>query len=356
MAPRRGLGAVLKAPRAQEAPNSALSCPIGPDQYCAGVTDLQRALTSTSLGSPAPVCAASESGQFELGDLVSHQKRYEIVALIGEGGMGRVYRAYDPVLERDVALKIIKTDVPPRERERFRREALYGAKFCHPGVVRVFELVEGAETGETWFSMEYLPGKDMEAVIGRARTRGKMIPFRLIADVLRQTLGALQYAHDCGVAHRDVKPANLFVTRDPNTKFVTTKLLDFGVALKLAEGEQDEQQLVGDPRYMAPEQTRKALVTDHRADIYAAGMSLYHMVTTRHPFEHLLEGTHRDLMAAQRGEKPLPLSNFLPIETPVDVACGLDVVFDKATAKDPDERFASARDMQRALFEVLDGL
>jgi serine/threonine-protein kinase len=302
------------------------------------------------------VCEASESGRFELGDLVSHSKRYEIVALIGEGGMGRVYRAYDPVLERDVALKILKPDVPARERARFRREALYGAKFCHPGVVRVFELVDDAHDEETWFSMEYLPGKDMEAVIGRARARGKMIPFRLVADVFRQTLGALQYAHDCGVVHRDVKPANLFVTRDPNTNFVTTKLLDFGVALKLAEGEQDAKQLVGDPRYMAPEQTKKALVTDHRADIYAAGMSLYHLVTTRHPFEHLMDGSHRELMAAQRGEKPLPLSNFLPIETPVDVACGLDVVFEKATAKDPDDRFSSARDMQQALFGVLNGL
>ena len=321
------------------------------------MTDLQRAFTPTTLGSPAPVCAPSESGQFELGDLVRSHKRYEIVALVGEGGMGRVYRAWDPVLERDVALKILKPDVPATERARFRREALYGAKFCHPGVVRVFELVEeDRASGETWFSMEYLPGKDMEAVIGRARARGKMIPFRLIADVFRQTLGALQYAHDCGVAHRDVKPANLFVTRDPNTKFVTTKLLDFGVALKLEEGEAQATQLVGDPRYMAPEQTRKALATDHRADIYAAGMALYHVVTTRHPFEHMLDASLHELMAAQRGEKPLPLSNFLPVETPVDVACGLDVVFERATAKDPEQRFSSARDMQSALYGVLNGL
>ena len=319
------------------------------------MTDLQRALTPTSLGSPAPVCAPFESGQFDLGDVVTSQKRYEIVALIGEGGMGRVYRAFDPVLERDVALKIMKSDVPQRERDRFRKEAIYGARFCHPGVVRVFELVENSD--ETWFAMEYLPGKDIEAVMHRARTRGKMIPFRLVADVFRQTLNALQYAHDCGVVHRDVKPANLFVTRDPNTKFVTTKLLDFGVALATDYDDQSaEAQIVGDPRYMAPEQTRKALHVDHRADIYAAGMSLYHAVTGRHPFEHLLDASPREWLAAQREEKPLPLSNFLPVETPVDVACGLDVVFEKATAKDRERRFGSARDMASALFEVLNGL
>ncbi len=314
-----------------------------------------RVHTPTGLGSPAPVLSASESGRFDVGEIVTHKKRYEITGLLGEGGMGRVYRAYDPVLERDVALKVMKPEIPRFERERFRREALYGARFCHPGVVRVFELVDEAPD-HTWFAMEYLPGKDMDAVIDRARARGKMIPLRLVADVFRQALGALQYAHDCGVVHRDVKPANLFVTRDPNTGFVTTKLLDFGVAKDLHDEDEPERRLVGDPRYMAPEQTRAEDYVTPAADIYAAGLSLYHVVTGRHPFEGQLHGSHRELMALQRSARPLPLSNFLPVETPVEIACGLDVVFERATKKDPETRFRSAREMQAALFQVLDGI
>lgn len=310
-----------------------------------------REVTPTGLGMPAPVCLASESGRFELGDIVAHQKRYEIVALIGEGGMGRVYRAYDPVLERDVALKIMKPEMPVFERERFRREALYGARFCHPGVVRVFELVEEADD-HCWFAMEYLPGKDMEGVLERAERRDKAIPLRLIGDVFRQTLGALQYAHDCGIVHRDVKPANLFVTRDPNTGFVTTKLLDFGVALDQRRPSQ-ERRLVGDPRYMAPEQTRSGIALDHRADIYAAGLSLYHILTGRQPFADLVGEDHRTWMAAQREHRPEPLSDHLPEGIPTAVARGLSEVFEKATEKEPGDRFQSALEMARALYDVL---
>jgi serine/threonine-protein kinase len=299
----------------------------------------------------------SSSRELQIGGIVAHNKQYRVIDQVGEGGMGLVYRAWDPVLERDVALKVMKPDVPERERRRFRQEALYGARFHHPSIARVYDLVGVPGQGISWFAMEYLPGKDMRGVIERAHERDRDIPLRLIADVFRQILAALQYAHDCGVVHRDVKPANMYVTRDPNTRFVTCKLLDFGVALDQRASERaPETQLCGDPRYIAPEQTRLGAVLDGRADVYAAGMSLFEIVTGRHPFADLMASSPRELLAAHRERTPAPLSNFLPNSTPVELACGLDVVFERACAKDPDGRFASARDMNQALFEVLQGV
>ncbi len=288
--------------------------------------------------------------------MVAHTKQYEVLSCIGEGGMGWVYRAYDRVLERDVALKVMKSDVPEHEAVRFRQEAIYGARFCHPSISRVFDLVGVPGQGISWFAMEYLAGRDLENIIGRSRERGKCIPLRLVGDVFRQVLGALQYSHDCRVVHRDVKPANMFVTRDINTGFVTTKLLDFGVALDLVTAQGDpETKLVGDPRYIAPEQSRLGQRVDGRADIYSAGMALYEIATGCHPFEALFEAPLHVLIDAQRNRRPLPLSHHLPADIAVPLACGLDVVFERACAKHPDDRFQSAFDMQRALLDVLAG-
>jgi len=311
-----------------------------------------RAVVESSTAHDRPASRPAE------GSIIAHVKQYQVREMVGEGGMGWVYRAHDPVLEREVALKVMKPDVPAEERRRFRQEALYGARFCHPGMVRVYDLVGVPGQGISWFVMEYLPGRDMENVIARARRKRSMIPMRLVADVFRQTLGALHYAHQCEVVHRDLKPANMFVTRDPNTRFVTTKLLDFGVALDLvrAASGPPETRLVGDPRYMPPEQAVLGHTIDGRADVYAAGMSLYEIATGVHPFEDTLGRSRAELLRAHRERSPVPLSNHLPNETPVTIACGLDVVFEKACAKDPRDRFASAADMASALSEVFSGI
>jgi serine/threonine protein kinase len=258
------------------------------------------------------------------------------------------------VLERSVALKVMKPEVPESERDRFRREAIWGARFCHPSIARVFDLVGVPGQGVSWFVMEFLPGRDLGTLITRAGRRASLIPLRLVADVFRQILGALQYSHDCHVVHRDVKPENIFVTRDPNTNFVTSKLLDFGVALDRSHAELvPERHLVGDPRYIAPEQTEHGRTVDGRADVYATGMALYEALTNRHPFKDLLEGPFQGLLEAQRTRVPMPPSTYLPDSYPATLVCGLDVVFAKATAKDPDKRFESARAMQHTLLDVL---
>ncbi len=287
-----------------------------------------------------------------LGSEVHHVKRYEVRRFLGEGGMGKVYQAYDPVLQRDVALKVVKPGIPERERRRFRREAIVGARFCYPSIARIFDLGVCQNSDAEWFTMEYLPGTDMAAVIDRADARGTHLPLTAVADVFRQVLAALQYCHECRIVHRDVKPANMFVTRDPNTRFMTTKLLDFGVALDL-EGPTITEVLCGDPNYMAPEQTRFGADVDPRADIYAAGMSLYEVVTGRLPFEELVDAPLAELLRAHRESEPLPVNLLLPPSTPAPVVHGLGRVLARACAKNPDDRFQSAIEMQEVLLSVL---
>ena len=282
-------------------------------------------------------------------------RRYQVLRCIGEGGMGRVYHAYDPLLRRDVAIKVMRPDVPESERRRFRREAIFGARFCHPSIARVFDI--GEERGDDgrvveWFTMEHLPGSDLERVLGRAHARGRRLPILSVLDVFRQVLAALHYAHECAVVHRDVKPANIFVTRDPNTRYLTTKLLDFGIALDL-DGPRQAEVLCGNPFYMAPEQTELGRAIDGRADVYAAGLTFYEVVTGRHPLDDLQGAAIEAIFTAQRCREPRPPSAYLGDEAPARLAGAVDLIFARACAKDPDERFQSARDMLEAMLVFL---
>lgn len=303
-----------------------------------------------TLGVPAAVpdegCELLELG-LAAGSELTHTKRYQVLECVGEGGMGKVYRAHDPVLMREVALKVMKPGVPRAERRRFRREAIFGARFCHPSIVRVYDMGKAGDRGVEWFTMEYLPGTDMEQVIDRARERGSTKPMVSVLEVFRQVLAALQYSHECGVVHRDVKPANMFVARDPNTSFVTCKLLDFGIALDLDGPDEGEPSICGDPRYMSPEQTLLGAPVDGRADIYSAGVSLFEVVAGVHPFEHLLDGPLERMIRAQR-ELPLPpLCTASRVQRDAETVCALELVLARACAKDPAARYADARSMYR---------
>lgn len=288
----------------------------------------------------------------EVGRSLGHVKQYNVTGQLGEGGMGWVYRAYDQVLRRDVAVKVMKPGVPELERRRFYYEAIYGARLLHPGITRVFDLEWNPDENVAWFAMEFLPGRDLEQLKDRAGPRG--IPYRLIFGSLFQVLGALQYTHDCRIVHRDIKPANIFVSKDPNTRFMTTKLLDFGLALDLEEeNPEPENHVCGDPRYMAPEQTHITRNIDGRADLYAVGMTLFEIVTGSHPYEELLDGHPRDMLQAHR-ELPLPsLAARLPSNVPKAVAMGLERVVQCACAKAPERRFAKANDMKAALQTIV---
>jgi serine/threonine protein kinase len=166
---------------------------------------------------PFAAAAHSDAPQPASHELVIHSKQYRIVGTLGEGGMGTVYRAYDPLLERDVALKVMKEGLPAAARRCFRAEALYGARLCHPSLVRVFDLGILPDRGLEWFAMEYLRGKDLERLLLAARRKGLRFSLALVGQVFGGILDALAHAHAHGIVHRDVKPANIFVMREPGT-------------------------------------------------------------------------------------------------------------------------------------------
>jgi serine/threonine-protein kinase len=292
---------------------------------------------------------------FEVERPVLHSKQYRVTEFLGEGGMGKVYRAYDPILERDVALKVLQPGLPAIARDKFRSEARHGARLCHPNTVRVFDLGVFPRSGLDWFAMEYLTGRDLETLLRRAARRALRLPPRLVGLIFDRTLDALEHAHRFRLVHRDVKPANIFVTRAPGSAEVGIKLLDFGVAIDLSR-EGDNADVCGDPRYVAPEQAMGDACLDHRADLYATGISLFEALTGRHPFDPAQSASAETLVAAHCDETVPTISNSLPESWAVETRRALDVVVGKACAKDPRDRFESASSMRAALRVVLRGI
>ena len=172
--------------------------------------------------------------------------------------------------------------------------------------------------------------------------------------VFDRILDALQHAHDRGMVHRDVKPANIFVTRVAGSDRIGVKLIDFGVAIELDSGKRDTE-VCGDPRFVAPEQALGDPDLDHRADIYAAGVSLFQALTGRHPFEDELDNTAA-LIGAQCSRRLPPVSEFLPSTWPPRILRTLDEIVACAAEKDPALRFTSAAHMRAAIRESLAAL
>jgi hypothetical protein len=263
--------------------------------------------------------------------------RYEIVAELGRGGMGTVYKGHDPVLDRTVALKVLAGELlaEPGMRERFLREARSAARLQHPNVVTVFEF--GEVDGVPFIAMEFLQGDDLAAAV----KRGRLPDLDSRLAVMVQLCEGLAYAHRHGVVHRDVKPSNVYLLPDGSVKIV-----DFGIA-RLEGGTMATRtgELLGTPSYMAPEQFSGAVV-DHRVDQWATAVMLYELVTGRRPFD---AGTVSALIYQIVHTTP----------PPIDVAsCGasaelLDLLA-RALAKDPDQRFEDLAALGLALRELRD--
>lgn len=302
---------------------------------------------------PNSLEGASSTDVTELapGSRVSQTKTFDIIERVGEGGMGKVFRAYDPVMDRYVALKVLKLDVPETERRRFRREAVVAANFSHPNLPRVLDRGGDAEAGLEWMTMEYLRGRDL----GRIVDAGREIAFPLIVDIFSQTLDALDYMHTRRIVHCDVKPDNIFVTRDSyERRLIIVKLIDFGVCRSLDAVEQPKQ-LVGDPRYMAPEQTRLGGPVGPRTDLYSLGITLFEAICGMHPFQSVIErGQNKALLKAQR-TMPIPRVADLRPDTPTPLAVGFDQILALACAKDPQRRYPDAKAMRKALQGLLAG-
>jgi serine/threonine protein kinase len=266
-----------------------------------------------------------------VGELLAH---YTIREKIGAGGMGVVYRAHDEQLGRDVAIKILPSELLADDaaRKRFRKEALALAKLNHPSIETVHEF--GSDQGLDFLVTEYVPGVTLDDKLATGA-----LPERQVLSLGIQLAEGLRAAHEGGVVHRDLKPANLRVRPDGHLK-----ILDFGLATLLPHAEPSEETLslrdtslgAGTLPYMAPEQLRGEPV-DGRTDIWAAGVVLYEMATGRRPFDKKLSTA---LAAEIINEPPPPPARFRPGLPP-----RLEDLILKCLEKDPDNRYQSAKEL-----------
>jgi serine/threonine protein kinase len=288
--------------------------------------------------------------ELEPGAELRQDKVFDVVERVGEGGMGKVFRAFDPAMDRYVALKVLKLDIPDTERRRFRREAVIAANFSHPNLPRVLDRGTDRERGLEWMIMEYLRGRDLGHIIDR----GRKIAFPVLLDITCQTLDALDYIHTRKIAHCDIKPDNIFVTRDPyDRRIVVVKLIDFGVCRSLAPPFDLQLQLMGDPRYMAPEQTILNGPIDATVDLYALGLTFYEALLGEHPFPGADELDANQLLELQVEQMPALPSTRMP-GLPGALAEALDAFVATACAKDPGARFPDARAMKTAIAGLRD--
>ena len=269
---------------------------------------------------------------------------YEIVALIGAGGMGEVYRARDTRLGRDVAIKVIpaRLAADPQRRDRFIREARSISKLSHPHICTLFDI--GEQDGADYLVMEYLEGQ----TLAEATARGPL-PLDQLIRYGSQIAEAIGAAHRQGIVHRDLKPGNIMLTKSG------VKVLDFGLATSTSDAttaanDATEQKplteagaVVGTLQYMAPEQLRGA-DADTRSDIFALGTILYEMATGRRAFE----GKSRTSVVSSILEtQPPSIAQLMPMSPPA-----LDNLVRKCLEKDPDDRLQNASDLGFALREI----
>jgi len=258
--------------------------------------------------------------------------RYRILGELGRGAMGVVYRAVDPLIEREVALKTLHTELPAdvidEVRVRFLREARSAGRLNHPNIVTIFDV--GQEGGTAYIAMELLEGPSLHQML-KERQR---IPFHSAADIIAQVADALHHAHQFSIVHRDVKPANVVVSRSGRAK-----LTDFGVAYVPASDVTQHGSALGSPRYMAPEQVLGQPI-DARADIFSLGVVLYELLARRTPFEWPGDTTVYALMQRIAGEPHPPLRQI-----DAQIPAGFDRIMDRALAKRPQDRYQSASEL-----------
>jgi len=282
-----------------------------------------------------------------LGQEVAGQ--FRIVEKIGKGGMGAVYKAEQPDMNRYVAIKILHSRYLSRSDlvSRFRREARAMSQLSHPNTARVF-LYGQLDDGACYFVMEYLAGQNLAQIV---RAEGAMKPRRAIR-IMTQVCSALEEAHQAGIVHRDLKPENIFVTSQGGIRDFP-KVLDFGLA-KVTERQMRPGSMVltqqgmvfGTPEFMSPEQAHGKTL-DARSDIYSLGIILYELLTGKLPFDAKQPIEYIQLHV---NATPIPLSERRPS---AEFPPGLERVVMMALAKKPEDRFASAAEFAAALESVL---
>jgi eukaryotic-like serine/threonine-protein kinase len=264
--------------------------------------------------------------------------KYDLLEVIGKGGMGVVYKAYDPILDREVALKTMTSEAlkDPVLRERFYREARSAGKLHHPNIVTIHEL--GEENDVPYIVMEHLHGTDVHGIIRKKQEIALEKKIRIVVQLCR----GLAYAHKSGIVHRDVKPSNVHVLGEDHVK-----ILDFGIArLMTAKSMTTNGLVLGTIHYMSPEQV-KATHVDRKSDIFSTGIILYELLTYQKPFD---ADNSASILYKLVNEPPDRMNPPLDEQFPV-----LKKVIHKSLDKDPAKRYFTADEMADELEEFLRG-
>ncbi len=271
--------------------------------------------------------------------------RYQVTELIGRGGMASVYKAYHPDLDRYVAIKVLHANLTQREEfvKRFRREAQSIARLRHPNIVQLHDF--DTQDDITYMVMELIPGPSLKDRLHALEQKGEWVSLEEAVRIVREVGTALDYAHQQGLVHRDVKPANIMFGEDGSAI-----LTDFGI-VKIFGGEEGARltasgMLLGTPAYMAPEQVM-GVSDDPRSDIYALGVVLYQLVTRQLPFK----ADTPMAVAFQHLNAPLPRPRTLNPAFPE----GVERVILRALAKEPGDRYQSVRTMLEDLDQAMRG-
>lgn len=264
-------------------------------------------------------------------------ERYRIIDTLGEGGMANVYLAEDIILQRKVAVKILRLDLQnePQTQARFQREALATSELSHPNIVSVLDV--GTDHGLPYMVMEYVDGPDLKDYI----RENSPLDLREVIQIMDQILSAVALAHKHNVIHRDLKPQNILMDKRGNIK-----IADFGIAVALNQSSITQtNSVMGSVHYMSPEQTRGGLVTK-QSDIYSLGIILYELITGTVPFN----GDTPVSIALKHAQEPIPSIRKKDRSVPQ----ALENVVLNATAKDPRDRYPSAQAMKADLDSSLD--
>jgi serine/threonine-protein kinase len=272
-------------------------------------------------------------------------QKYRVEALIGEGGMGKVYRAHQVALDKMVVLKVLRHSLLSDERTvaRFKREAKAASRLNHPNSISILDFGQ-TEDGALYIAMEFVPGQDLHTVLSKD---GPLAESRIVR-LISQVLSALSDAHRAGVIHRDLKPENIMVEQRRNeADFV--KVLDFGIA-KIQDGDDGPALtrtgfVCGTPEYMSPEQARGGTL-DHRSDLYAVGVILYQLITGRLPFE---SDSAVGYATKHLTEEPIPPSRRRP---ELRISQPMERLIMRALSKDPDDRPEDAEVFKNELLAV----
>jgi serine/threonine-protein kinase len=265
--------------------------------------------------------------------------RYQVQKHIGEGGMAHVYKAFDPSINRTVALKILKAEhcADQEHNNRFLREGKAAGALTHPNIVTIYDV--GSLEGAPYIMMELLEGESLGDIL----QQGRRLPMKTILRIAIQLAKAMDYAHARGIVHRDLKPDNIILGADGES----VKITDFGIArIDGSPGHETTQvgMMLGTPRYMSPEQASGGSV-DGRSDLFAVGVIMYEMITGQKAFDAESLAT---LIMQIVQKNPVPIRQIT-----ADAPTGLQKIVNKLLQKKPERRFQSGKELQEALLREL---